>query len=80
MRKAQVQNVPLPAQLENKLKDTSEVDELFLRKVRKLINAETQDNDFYTTNVPLMVVGTLLTAIGWAMLNASGSGSHSLNS
>ena len=27
-----------------------------------------------------MVVGTFLTVIGWAMLSAAGSGSHSLNS
>jgi len=27
-----------------------------------------------------MVIGTLITVIGWSMLNASGSGSHSLNS
>ena len=80
MKAAQQKSKTLPAQLEEELAYAVEVDELFLRKVRKLISKETQDSDFYTISVPMMVLGTFLTTIGWAMLNASGSGSHSLNS
>jgi len=71
---------PLPAQLEEKLSETLEVDEMFLRKVRNLINKETQNNDYYSTNIPMMVVGTFIAVIGWTMLNAAGAGRHSLNS
>jgi hypothetical protein len=80
MNAAQQKSKPLPALLEEELQNAVEVDELFLRKVRKIITTETQDSDFYCINVPMMVLGTFITSIGWAMLNASGSGSHSLNS
>jgi ammonia channel protein AmtB len=70
---------PLPQMLSD-LSEAIEVDELFLRKVRKLIHKETSEDDFYHVDVPLMVFGTILTIIGWAMLNAAGGGSHSLNS
>lgn len=70
----------LPALLEDALEETVEVDELFLRKVRKLIKEDQEDENFYATNVPAMVIGTMITVIGWGMLNACGSGNHSLNS
>jgi Amt family ammonium transporter len=60
------------------------VDDLFLRKVRKLIKHETvsagEDHDFYAVDNQLMILGTFITVIGWAMLNACGSGSHNVNS
>lgn len=71
---------PLSAQLEEKLSETLELDEMFLRRVRSLIYKETQLNDFYAINVPMMVFGTFLCVIGWVMLNSAGAGKHSLNS
>jgi Amt family ammonium transporter len=62
------------------LEETVDVDDLFLRKVRKIIKSDNEDNDFYNINVPLMVIGTFLVVIGWSILNACGYGLHSLNS
>ena len=71
----------LGAILEEVLEETADVDDLFLAKVRRLIKRDGQDLNFYTMiNVPRMVLGTFLTIIGFAMLNACGSGNHSINS
>lgn len=54
---------------------------MFLAKVRKIIKRSGQDLDFYKfVHVPRMVLGTFLSIIGFSMLNACGSGQHSLNS
>jgi ammonia channel protein AmtB len=71
---------PLTALLEGALDDTLDVDDLFLRKVRKLIKKEGADEDFYQINAPMMVLGTFLVVVGWCMLNSCGTGAHSLNS
>lgn len=71
----------LKALVEDKLEETIEVDELFLRKIRKLIKTETSENDFYSINVTMMVIGTILITIGWGMMSAAGLGTtHTLNS
>ena len=71
----------LDAILEEALEDTADVDDLFLAKVRRLIKRDGEDLNFYTMiQVKRMVIGTFLTVIGFAMLNACGSGLHSLNS
>jgi len=74
------QKKPLGTLLEHALEDTVDVDDLFLRKIRKLIKLEDEDYNFYTINNSMMVLGTFITVIGWSMLNACGYGSHSLNS
>lgn len=71
---------PLGTLLEHALEDTVDVDDLFLRKVRKLIKQEDEDYNFYTINNGMMVLGTFIIVLGWAMLNACGYGTHSLNS
>lgn len=71
---------PLGTLLEHALEDTVDVDDLFLRKLRKLIKQEDEDYNFYTISNPMMVLGTFIIVIGWCMLNASGYGTHSLNS
>lgn len=63
----------------NDLSEAIDVDELILRKIRKKIHKEASEDNFYHVNVPYMVFGTIITVIGWAMLNAAGGGSHSLN-
>jgi ammonia channel protein AmtB len=46
-----------------------------------MIKRDGHDVNFYTfIDVPRMVIGTLLTILGFAFLNACGYGSHSLNS
>lgn len=64
------------------MEDIIDVDDIFLRKVRKMIFREGEDRDFYHTySTPLMVIGTFCIIIGWSILNAvSGYGTHSLNS
>jgi Amt family ammonium transporter len=66
--------------LEEALEDTVDVDDLFLRKVRKLIKQDGEDTDFYNLHVPMMVIGTFLIVIGWSLLNSCGYGYHSMNS
>jgi ammonium transporter, Amt family len=70
--------------LEDAALGNANIDDLFLRKVRKLIKHATvssgEDHDFYAIDNQLMVLGTFLTVIGWAMLNACGSGNHNINS
>lgn len=75
-----IRKKPLITLLGIHLEDNIDVDDLYLRKVRKLIKKEGEENDFYNTNVPLMVIGTFIIVIGWSMLNACGYGTHSLNS
>lgn len=58
-----------------------EVDDLFLRKLRKLIKVNMSNDNFYFTNIPLMVVGTFLVIIGWSLMTTCGAGTtHTLNS
>lgn len=71
---------PLGTLLEHALEDTVDVDDLFLRKIRKLIKKEDEDYNFYTINNGMMILGTFIIVIGWSLLNASGYGTHSLNS
>ncbi|TNV84072.1 hypothetical protein FGO68_gene17622 [Halteria grandinella] len=72
---------PLGTLLAEALDEALEVDDMFLNKVRRYIKRDGQDVNFYTSiNVPRMVIGTLLTILGFAFLNACGYGSHSLNS
>ena len=71
---------PLGTLLEHALEDTVDVDDLFLRKVRKLIKQEDEDYNFYTIHNGMMVLGTFIIVLGWSLLNACGSGTHSLNS
>ncbi len=60
------------------------VDDLYLRKVRKMIKKASvsagEDHDFYRIDNQMMILGTFITVIGWSMLNACGSGSHNINS
>lgn len=71
---------PLMTLLDRSLEDTVDVDDLYLRKVRKLIKKEGDENDFHQVNAPMMVIGTFIVVIGWSLLNACGYGTHSLNS
>jgi ammonia channel protein AmtB len=71
---------PLVTLLGIHLEDNIDVDDLYLRKVRKLIKREGEETDLYNINVPLMVIGTFVIVIGWSLLNACGYGMHSLNS
>lgn len=71
---------PLGTLLEHALEDTVDVDDIFLRKIRKLIKKEDEDYNFYTIHNGMMVLGTFIIVLGWSMLNASGYGQHSLNS
>ena len=67
--------------LEEMLDNTEEVDELYLRKVRKAIKIDMTENNYYAINVPYMVIGTFLVTIGWIIMAACGAGTtHSLNS
>lgn len=66
--------------LEEVVKGGVDADDLTLRKIRKLVKRAGEENDFYTIDNQLMVLGTFIVAIGWAMLNASGSGGHKINS
>ncbi len=67
--------------MEEVLENTADVDDLFLAKVRKMIKRDGDDLNFYfSVHFPRMVIGTFLTVIGFAMLNACGYGQHSLNS
>lgn len=54
---------PLPQMLSD-LSEAIDVDELFLRKVRKMLKNETQEDSFYQIHVPFMVFGTILIVIG----------------
>lgn len=56
--------------------DEIDADEQVLRKIRKLLNTDNVDNEFYTINPMFMMVGTILVSIGWAMLNAAGAGTN----
>ena len=71
---------PLGTLLEHALEDTVEVDDLFLRKIRKLIKQEDEDYNFYSLNNSMMILGTFIVVIGWSLLNSAGYGMHSLNS
>jgi ammonia channel protein AmtB len=78
---AEAQRKKLAAILETALEDTTEVDELFLAQVRRIIKRDGEDINFYTMiDFPRMVLGTFLTIIGFSMLNTCGAGPHSLNS
>lgn len=48
--------------------------------IKHASKAKWEDNDFYAIDNQLMILGTFITVIGWAMLNACGSGSHNINS
>jgi ammonia channel protein AmtB len=71
---------PLGTLLEHALEDTVDVDDLFLRKIRKLIKQEDEDYNFYSINNSMMILGTFIIAMGWSLLNAAGYGTHSINS
>ena len=62
--------------LEEVVKGGVDADDLTLRKIRKLIKRAGEEVDFYTIDNQMMVLGTFIVAIGWAMLNASGAGGH----
>lgn len=70
--------------LEEAAKGSLNLDDIYLRKLRKRIKHATkavgEDHDFYKIDNQLMILGTFLTVIGWSMLNACGSGSHNINS
>ena len=77
----EVQRKALGALLEEALEETAEVDDMFLAKVRRMIKRDGEDNDFFTSvHVPRMVLGTMLTILGFCFLNSCGQGQHSLNS
>jgi len=69
--------------LDDATKGNANLDDLFLRKIRKKIKHATvasgEDHDFYLIDNELMILGTFITVIGWAMLNACGSGQHNMN-
>jgi Amt family ammonium transporter len=69
--------------LDDANKGNANLDDLFLRKIRKKIKHATvasgEDHDFYLIDNQLMILGTFITVIGWAMLNSCGSGSHNMN-
>ena len=71
---------PLGTLLEHALEDTVDIDDLFLRKIRKLIKKDDEDYNFYTINNGMMILGTFIIVMGWSLLNAAGYGTHSLNS
>jgi ammonia channel protein AmtB len=71
---------PLITLLGIHLEDSIDVDDLYLRKVRKLIKKEGDENDYHKVHVPMMVLGTFIIVIGWSLLIACGYGTHSLNS
>lgn len=59
-------------------------DDVFLRKLRKKIKqspySAVDKFDIYKIDNQLMILGTVVTVLGWAMLNACGSGRHNINS
>lgn len=63
----------MPLLLDDLRENTLEVDDLFLLKVRVLINRETQEEDFNAVHIAYMVLGTLILIPCWAMLNAVGA-------
>ena len=68
----------LAGMLDDATKGNANLDDLYLRKLRKKIKHATvaagEDHDFYQIDNQLMILGTFITVIGWAMLNACGSG------
>ena len=74
----------LAGMLDDAIQQNVSVDDLYLMKLRKMINKATvaagEDHDFYRVDNQQMILGTFITVIGWAMLNACGSGQHSVNS
>jgi len=68
--------------LEDAVAGNVNLDDHFLRKLRKMIKKATvasgEDNDFYRIDNQLMILGTFITIIGWSMLNACGSGQHNI--
>jgi ammonia channel protein AmtB len=73
----------LAGMLDDAAKGNANLDDLYLRKIRKKIKHATvatgEDHDFYLIDNQLMILGTFITVIGWAMLNACGSGAHNMN-
>ena len=69
--------------LDDAVKGNANLDDLYLRKLRQKIKHATvasgEDHDFYQIDNQLMILGTFITVIGWAMLNACGSGSHDMS-
>ena len=59
-------------------------DDVFLRKLRKKIKqapySAVDKFDIFKIDNQLMILGTIVTVLGWAMLNACGSGRHNINS
>lgn len=74
----------LAGMLDDVSKGMINVDDLYLRKLRKVIRKSTlaagEDHDFIAVNNQMMILGTFITVIGWAMLNACGAGGHNINS
>jgi hypothetical protein len=74
----------LAGMLEEAASGAVSVDDLYLRKVRKMIKKATvnsvEDHDFYRVDNQLMILGTFITVIGWSMLNSAGSGVHNITS
>lgn len=70
--------------LEDAVNETVNIDDLYLRKLRKLINratlSEGLDHDFLRVDNSLLILGTFVTSLGWAMLNACGAGKHDITS
>jgi hypothetical protein len=61
--------------LEEALDETADVDDMFLDKVRRLIKRDGADLNLYTMiDVPRMVIGTMITILGFTMLNSCGYG------
>ena len=79
---AKVNNVNKARNLAGLLEDANagnvSLDDHFLRKLRKMVKKATvaagEDNDFYSIDNQMMVLGTFITILGWSMLNACGSG------
>ena len=69
----------LATMLTDVAEDNADVDDLFLRKIRKLVKKAGSDNDFNEIDNGMMAIGTVITVIGWAMLNSCGSGTHNIN-
>ena len=70
---------PLQKMMQDAVEEKIDMDDMFMRKLRRLIKKAGQENDFYLINNSRMVLGTAITIIGWAYLNACGSGNHPIN-
>jgi len=53
-----------------------EADEVTLRKIRKLVRFNDLNQEQFQIEPTFMVIGTVMVAVGWAMLASAGAGTN----